>query len=746
MIKRSGIFSKVVSPLRRRFSSQTVCAVLAFFLGVGTVPAAEPSDGWFDFNPPTDDFSAGSVIDLRYLNENEAGDGGFIAVKDGHFIHSKTGEPVRFWALNGPSSSANTKDGLRREARLLAKYGVNLVRIHGAVFDKYGEPDLKRIRHIQEIVAAMKAEGIYSHLSIYFPLWFDPKPDNPFLTGYNGNQHPFAALEFNPEFQKKYHAWWRALLLAPDPETGGKLVDDPAVFGVEMQNEDSYFFWTFSDRNLPDAQLRILEKRFGDWLIKKYGSLDSAFKAWNGAKIQRDDPDSGRVGFRPLWNIFNEKTRRDQDTAAFLLESQTRFYRETYQFVKSLGFKGLMTASNWTTASAEVLGPLEELSYRAGDFIDRHGYFSCNHKGDNSAWSIRNGQTYSDRSALRFDPETPGKPKQFVHPAMDIKYNGLPSMISETTWTRPNRYRSEAPLYLAAFGALQDSDAIVHFAFDGSTWNVKPNFWMQPWTLMSPSMMGQFPAAALIYRQGLISSGKVLADVRLNIDDLKALKGTPLPQGAAFDELRAKDVPAGTEVKPGQVIDPLIHYAGQTRVTFTDDPEQVDLKNLTPYIDRAKQVVHASNGQLQLSYGPGVILINAPGAQGASGNLAAPAKWETDDLEISSPLDLVHVVVVTLDEKPIAKSERMLLQVMSEERTTGFQKTSAGQDVWRIENIGTNPWQVKNLAGEVRFKRPDAAGLKIQPLDLTGRPTGNSVAGGSIELKPATVYYLIETK
>ena len=30
-----------------------------------------------------------------------------------------------------------------------------------------------------------------------------------------------------------------------------------AVFGVEVQNEDSFFFWTFDAKNIPDAQLRI---------------------------------------------------------------------------------------------------------------------------------------------------------------------------------------------------------------------------------------------------------------------------------------------------------------------------------------------------------------------------------------------------------------------------------------------------------------------------------------------------------
>ena len=77
---------------------------------------------------------------------------------------------------------------------------------------------------------------------------------------------------------------------------------------------------------------------------------------------------------------------------------------------------------------------------------------------------------------LRFDPEEPGKPKQFSLPAMDTHYNGVPSMISETTWCRPNRYCGEAPLYYAAYGALQHTDAIVHFALDSSHWAEKPGF------------------------------------------------------------------------------------------------------------------------------------------------------------------------------------------------------------------------------------------------------------------------------
>ena len=667
----------------------------------------------------------------------------FALPKDGRFVHSASGQTVRFWAVNGPPHDL-TGDALRHSARLLARYGVNLVRVHGPMFDKEGEPDLAQVRHAQEVVAAMKAEGIYTHFSIYFPLWFTPRADLPWLAGYDGKRHPFAALMINSEFQKKHRAWFKALLAMPDEKTGKGLVDEPAVFGVELQNEDSFFFWTFDEKNIPDPQLRLLERQFGEWLWKKHGSIEAALAAWQGVKAPRDVPGEGRLGFRPLWNISHEKSTRDQDTAAFLLEVQTRFYRGAYDFIRQLGFKGLIHDSNWATADPEVFGPLEKLSYTAGDFIDRHGYFECNHQGDNAAWSIRPGHTYSDRSALRFDAGEPGKPKQFVHPVMDPHYADKPSMISETTFTRPNRYRSEAPLYFAAYGALQDSDCIVHFAFDGANWAVKPGYWMQQWTLASPAMLGQFPAAALLYRRGLVATGAVLAEVKLNTDDLVHLKGTPLPQDASFDELRLKDVPQGREVQPGQRLDPLLHYAGRAHVTFTGERSGVAASDLKPFVDRAAQTVTSTTGELKLDYGKGLLVINAPRAQGASGALNSAGPIELSALTISCDLDLAHILAVALDGQPLATSRKILLQVMSEEQASGFETEAASATTKRITNIGHDPWQVKVLAGTVAFKRSDASRLKVTPLDFNGQPAKASGTAQKIELRPDTLYYVIE--
>ncbi len=704
--------------------------------------AARQNEGWIVFNPAQDSFQESAGLDLRSLNEQIAGEHGFIGVKQGEFIHTDNGAPVRFWAVNGPSSK--DRESLQREARLLAKRGVNLVRVHGGYFDNNGNVKMDAVRHAQDVVEAMKAEGIYSHFSIYFPLWLTPPPGADWLNGYDGREHPFAALFFNPTFQEKYRQWWKALLLTPNESTGKRLIDDPAVAGLEMQNEDSFLFWTFGEKNIPDPQWRILETLFAQWLVKEHGSLQAALRKWNGLSMPRDNPAEGRIGFRPIWNMFNEKTPRDKDTVRFLVQLQRQFYQDTYQLLRELGFRGVITASNWTTASPQVLGPLEKYSYTVGDFIDRHGYFSCLSRGDNSEWSVRDAHTYADRSALRFDPEEPGAARQFVHPVMDPKYDGMPSMISETTWNRPNRYRSEAPLYLAVYGALQGGSAVVHFAQDSATWTVKPGFFMQPWTLMSPSMMGQFPAAALIYRQRLVEPGEVLAEVNLNIDALFDLQGTPLPQDAAFDELRLKDVPQGTTVEAGNVIDPLIHYAGRTAVNFVTQSKPSRLEPLSKYIDREKQTVLSSTRQVLLDYGKGILYVNAPAVQAVSGALAEAGPVSLHDIRVASDLELGHIVVVSLDSQPLAESKRMLLQVMSEERNNKFRTSPVSNSVKRIDSIGQDPWLFKQLQGNVRLKRDDAKQLKVTALDFNGYAVEPAGTADNIPLRSDTVYYLIQ--
>ena len=703
---------------------------------------AAANAGWRPWQAQGQADQAGSgPINLRSLNEKFAGEQGWILAKGGHFIHEKTGAPVRFWAVNGPPHDLGA-DALAGATSTLARYGVNLVRLHGSMFEREtGILNLAEVEQNRRIIHAAKAQGIYSHLSIYFPLWLEPKGDLPFLKGSSG-KIPFASLYFNDDFQEVYRGWWKSVLTDPG-EDGKRLIDEPALMSLELINEDSLFFWTFSYDRIGPEQMAILEHKFAIWAKVKYGSYEKALAAWGGAGVKQDAPGEDRLGFRPLWNMFSDRTVRDQDTAAFLMETQRKFYADTIQYIHGLGFKGMITCSNWITANDRVLGPLEKYTYTVGDFMDRHGYFGSVLKGNESSWSIREGHIFGHRSALKFEGEEPGKPQEFSHPVMDPKYNGLPSMISETTWTRPNKFRGEAPLYYAVYGALQDSDAIIHFADDGTRWEVKPRFFMQPWTLMTPTQMGQFPAAALIFRQGLVETGAVMADVKLELADVLALKGTPLVQSANLDELRAADTP-GAGAKEQSAISPLIHYVGRTNVTIGEKPGATKVAPLSKFIDLKAQTVTSSTGQVKLDYSRGLLAVNAPKAKVICGNVAASGGVISQDaMELHSDMDQLYVALVPLDGLPLAESKRMLLQVMTEEKPAGFTSEPAGQGLERITNLGRDPWMIRSPRGSLRLKR---AGLKVTALNdsLGGGEAAVFNPDGSISLTAA--YYQLTVK
>ena len=720
----------------------TLLSVVLFLTLAGSKEWAGPNPSqWNAIDSLPEAEGDGAALDLREMNEAAAGDNGFIGVSDGRFVHLGTGAPIRFWGVNGPPRGMSG-DALRDCARMLARRGVNLVRIHAEYVDDQGVLDDSKVSQAMEVVEALKAEGIYSFFSIYYPLWLTPAPDNPWLRGYDGNQHPFAALMFNSEFQEQYRRWWSALLLTKSPRSGRALVDEPAVAGIEIQNEDSLLFPTL--HSLPEEQLRILEALFGRWLRDRYGSLEGAVSEWNSVPLPRDAIGDGRVSLRPLWQVVKEKTSRDRDTVRFLVDTEVRFYTETYAFLRSIGFQGVIGTSNWHTADDRVLGPLEKFVATRGDFVDRHGYFGSGREGEAAGWSLRPGQTFVDRSALRFDDESGTAGRDFENPVMDPRYAGKPSMLSEVSWERPNRFRAEASLFLAAYGALQATDAIVQFRVEDRRWTTRYRDVATPWPLNSPGQLGQFPAAALIFRNGLVSHGEVVAGVSLGHQSLNELRGTPLPQGVSLAESDHVRVLGDGLLSTDERVDPLIHFTGRVEVEFSEGRTASSAKVVPGIIDPIHKVVRSTTGELDLDYGAGLLVIDASQAQGAVGALSSREFVETSQLRLSSSMETGTIVAVALDGLPLQQSTRILLQVMSEEQATGFQAEQTRSGRRRIVEPGGDPWQVREIRGFVAFRRPDAERLRVTALDLAGRRLRTAGNGVRIELLPTTLHYLIE--
>ena len=709
--------------------------------------------GWFAFQPDPDSFVP-SPMDLRHLNEKEAGEHGFIRTRGEDFVHERTGQPVRFWGVNVGMDFVGSAPGERdRFARSLAKRGVNLVRVHGPIYAgsgrDFGGIDTNRVAQLHAFIEVLKRQGIYTSLSIYFPLWVRLGPENTAFPGYTGGQHPFALLYFHPAFQELFREWWHYLLTTPNPHSGLPLKDDPAVAFAEMYNEDSTLFWTFNPEagnksHLPEPQRALLEQRFARWLLARYpGQTLAQIQSgpWQGVASPHDNFAAGRVGFRGLWTLCNERRPRDQDTARFLTGLMLDFHRATYAYLKQdLGFRGLVYASNWKTASPQYLDPLDKYANSVADFFDRHGYFGGPHDGPNAAWNLEPNQTYDDRSALRFR-KPDGAGDDFDNPFFDLIYQRQPSIISEVNWPLPNRYRADMALVGAAYGALQGTDAIGWFAAASASWDGLPG----KFSIQTPVVFGQFPGAALLYRQGLVRTAPRVVDLELAVNDLYALAGTPLPASQNFDQLRGDDVPPGGTLTNVSALDSLAFLVGRVGLDFvTTEPPRSRVTDLSPFIDREAGKVRSHTGELEWDWQLGRLTINAPAAQGVTGFLGALGRVELADVTLESPLAYGAILLVALDGKPIARSDRLLLQVASEERPYQW-ATDAPTGKRTLTNRGTSPLLVKEFAGTVALKRADAASLTVTPLDFNGHRTA-SAPGPAIRLTLGrdTPYYLLE--
>jgi hypothetical protein len=701
-------------------------------------------EGWFPFEPPADSF-AESPIDLRHLNEAFAGERGWIRAAGERFVHGDTDQPVRFWAVNSGLSFVRLDDAaIDYCARQLAKYGVNLVRLHGLPAGGEGVGKLELNPHtvarIQYTVAALKREGIYTCLSLYFPLWVRLEEADGFA-GYTG-QHPFALHFFHPRYQAILREWWRGLLTAPNPY-GPPLAQEPAVAQFELVNEDSYFFWTFTPgQNVPWPMMEVLEAEFGAWAARRHGSIAAALAAWNNRRHHRDDPAAGRLGVPAAGELVpNREHPRTRDSARFLAEHQRAWFERERAFLRDqLGYRGLVQSSNWVTADARVLGPLEKWSNAGTDYMDRHGYFGGEHRGDRASYALSAGDTYRERTALRFENARGEPGTAFGLPIADIGYAGQPSIVSEINWTPPGRFRAEYPVLAAVFGALQDQDGIYHFAAGHATWQST----LTKFPVQVPTVMGQFPALARLYRLGLVTEGPVVADLQLTLDDLFALRGAPASAPQNLDDFRARDIPPGAAAALDAVssIDPLAHYVGRVRIDFVDGAAPSRIVELSPFVNRHERTLRSATGEIHWDWGRGLLSVNAPQAAIVAGFLPPNRASKAGPLVVETTLDYATLALVSLDGAPLATSGRMLLQIMTEDSNHDWR--TSGTELKTLESLGVPPLVVRSPVGTVRLDRADATRLRVTALDLHGHPRRDAGTADRLTLRPDTLYYLIE--
>ncbi len=706
--------------------------------------SGKAEQGFFAWEPAEDSFTSDAMLDLRDLNEYVAGQSGFIQRK-GDQLTLGSGESVRLWAVNVSSGNAGAdRASVDYAARKLAKLGVNAVRFHSPLFSRTGDParlDAKKLDDLHYLIAAMKKQGIYTHLSFFFPLWFDIQPHYG-IDGYDTikNKRPFTLLYFEPRMQQIHRAWLQQLLTTPNSYTGKPLSQETAVAFVEIVNEDSLFFWTFARKSVPAAKWQALEKIYTRWLVRKYGSAEGALAAWQMQPRDVDDLASGRLGLYEAWHMTTQgleraswpgKRKRLADQVEFLTHQQRSYYEQTARYIKTeLGYGGLVTCSNWQTADARLLGPLERYTYTVGDVIDRHAYFGGKHTGDGASYSVRVGHRYEDAASV-LDPRR--------MPVQAIQMAGYPQIITELGWPQPNRYRAEALPLSALYASVQGIDGLFHFAL-GSNYLVDQS--IGKFQFASPAIAASSPAAALIYRRGDVPTSLAVVREKLSLRGLFNLQGSAHVTDGGMDALRQQDVPAAAQMN-SNAVDSLACFVGPVVQSVGTEQEQSQADDLSEHIDREVKVITDRAGSLRWHYGKGLVVLGgSTHAAGAVGFLNKQPTIECGEIAVRSRNTFGSVLAVSLDEKPLKTANRILIQAMTEDQPYGF-RAEGGV----IRNLGTAPFGVREIACDLTITGRIRLAIV---LDQNGYPTQKQIkishreGQSTITLDPHTVWTVLE--
>jgi hypothetical protein len=747
--------------------SKTVTAFLLLFytFSVSLLFSQEKSETW-DFIYPKESNNKACALNLRYLNEKLAGDHSFIKLsKDCNSFVRGDEEPIRFWPVNISTSGASDSI-IRSQAKFLAQNGVNMFRYHAAINPKGKKSslydfDMEEIKNIWRYVSIMKQEGIYATISPFWPHnghmggWL---PNEWGINGYSNKDDLWGVFYFNDTLRMGYKNWVRALYTLTNPYTGIPLKDEPAIAIIQILNEDGVFFWTM--QNMKPELERMVVTQFIQWLETRYGSLTKAYNSWGNASLPGDNINQKKLGLYSIWDLTQsqtgDKAKRMKDQAQFYAETQYRVYEEIYNFYKhELGCKQLINATNWITASPSRLLDMERWTNTACEVLALNRYYDPGHFGENNGWRIDPGHYYIGESALLNPAKLPINIKQV---------NGHPFIITESGWNTPHKYMAEGPFLISSYESLSGIDAFYWFSVTHENYDPFPYFEftrypdgqyaMNRWTCSLPGIMAQFPANAFIFRKGYLKPGQPVITEKKSLENLFNREESLLYEDKNFDPNRDKTY-SGNLFNTNAQITALSFLAGTVKTEYTKNENSIYISDKLPsLVNIPEKTIKSITGEQELDYGNGICIVKSDFAKGVCGFLSKKNNYDLEGVTISTQNKYAAIWIVSLDEKPLKTSEKILIQFGTTYKPTGWQEQNDNFTLdkdtysgYKILNTGKMPWQAENTMATIGITNNtiqkayllDVAGYVVKNVNL--KRTKNKI---TIELPLNTLYLILE--
>ncbi len=623
-----------------------------------------------------------SVVNVSFLNHKPTGKHGFLRVEDGNFVF-EDGTPVRWFGLNVVDNRAfNMYSRAEAEsvARKMAALGINIVRIHhltagwqnAAPFFRDREKSTlefndKAMAQLDLFLACLQKEGIYVTCEI---------PDSsltPALSEIpNGTRDGFdlkRLMLFDPETQEYVKKWVKAFFTRPNRYTGKSLFEDPQFAMLGIVNEVAYNYHPNGLTGLNSYYTDKLKPKFREYLQRKH-----------------------------LPDQELDLTLNDDVSARFWNETVANAYRMWTDYVRSLGYKGVISGSNVGENFFHTQPSL------AGDFMDAHLYWGY------ASWSQGNVRILpGDRwSPLLKKPANESLEKEKYTKDLFARFSlasvvGKPLISSEHRTTKGgascwfgdkpmqyNEYRATGLPFFATVHAFQDWDGFYVFASQGTE---RLNQYERMGHILDvrhdTTYLATFPLSAWLLRGNAVSPARERVLLKVSEKDVLSTKKSP----SFFSDVMF-NIPEKHRL---ELAYPGCSYQPEKYTKIFDYSTSRDLK-----LGKLDPIIKADTGEFYRNWEEGYWVLNTASTQGVEGFFDRTKNFEFKDASLTMKTPFGVCFLAAFDRGGIAEAGRMMFLAAGECSNTIKPGTDQRMSGWWLK--GGTPVVLKPVAGSLQMK------------------------------------------
>ncbi|MDR3699192.1 MAG: hypothetical protein P4L56_06120 [Candidatus Sulfopaludibacter sp.] len=659
-----------------------------------------------------------SPADVSFLLDAPAGKGGFIRIRNGHFV-KPDGRRIRFWGVHFTDWSRGSveippKEDMPMWAATLARYGVNLVRLHfldlpspRGIVDASGNDsrsfDPQQLDRLDFEISEFKKRGIYVDLNLNVGRSYKAGDG---VQDFDKIQWGKGLTLYDPRLIELEKEYAQKLLTHVNPYTKTAYRDEPAIAIVEILNENGLYLGFRAPTPYYDDELTRL---YNTWL-QQHRSAEELAKLRGLASVAEGAPVPRLKGQE---SAAAPKERYNTEMA-FYMDTESKFYEDMSGYLKkTLGVKVPITGTadhSHTSSPYSMLASLAKL-----DILDGHVYW-----------------------------EHPGSPPPVNTPMVNdplhstvvqlsrTAFAGKPYTVSETNHPFPNEWASEGIPVLAAYGSFQDWDAIVMYTFEpkrDADW--KP-YVGDPFDIsLDPVRMTEMAAGALMFLRGDVRPARQTVNRTYSAEQVLESRLLPRTEQPYF----TPGFPLALPLEHGVRIQSLAGAPTEKIAAVETNPIVSDTKELSWYTSEQKT---------------GMVTVETDRTQALIGFIKANHKT-LKNLGAGISNNFATIVLSSMDDKPLARSGKMLLTAGSRVSNTGLKWNEART---RTQSQGGSPSLIEPVAGTVTLRNLDqAAAVSMSALDGAGKATGEAIQakktadGWVLPLgDPVTTWYVVTVR